>query len=541
MEVRAENLTIEAVLKKGKYAIPSHQRQYAWEKSHLESFVNDISKYEESNYFIGHMVCTGEFNGSNFDVIDGQQRITTVTIMLCVLRDIFFDKALPDLANGINNNYIFPKDRDNIQYTVLENKQPYPILQKYVQNIGDDKDKEVRPTNTGERGIINAYNFFYSKWKDNDRGDLEEIRNKILELEIIFVATPNAKNAFSIFETLNARGKPLDQLDLIKNQIFKHYAPPISLNEPSDSWQKILKNSSENKKLLDYFWASKYKKVRNKYIYREFKTESKKDDFSYKEFTKSLLKDSENFKKIVNPRADDWNQNKQKIYFSLSSIRNLKIEVANSFLISLLREFDDRNISNRYFIKTLEKIERFHFIFNTIAGERSSGLDLKYSKTSRKLRNASNRNKKHDVIDTLINELKQKLPSKDFFSDQIDQRLYYREKDTNYKKAVYYVLYRLEYEKQNYNVGLYDLSIEHILSESSDSSIDDIKNIGNLVLLDTKINSSIANKPYSEKKETVLSESTIITTKKVFQDNNNWSVEEIQARKSQLIEELYKF
>jgi uncharacterized protein with ParB-like and HNH nuclease domain len=541
MSVRAENLTIETVLKKGKYVIPSHQRQYAWEISHLESFVDDISKYEESSYFIGHMVCTGKFNESEFRVVDGQQRITTITIMLCVLRDIFFNKESLSLANGIHGNYIFSKGRDDQEYVVLVNQQPYPILQKYVQNIDDNKDKNICPTNEGERRIIEAYKFFFLKWKDSNIKVLEGIRNKILDLEIIFVVTPDERKAFSIFETLNARGKPLDQLDLIKNQIYKHYESPASLDEPNDSWKEILKNSSQGRKFLDYFWASKYGKVANKKIYEKFEIESKKDGFSYEEFTKNLREDSRHFEKIVNPNVDAWDQNKQKIYFSLSSIKNLKIEVANSFLISLLREFDDKKISEQYFRKALKKIERFHFVFNTIAGERSSGLDSKYSKISRDLHSAPNKNKKHAVIDCLIQELKQKLPNKDTFLEQIDQRLYYHAEDKKYKKAVQYALYRLEYEKQNYNVSLRNLSIEHILSENSDNSSDNIKNIGNLVLLDAGINSKIGNKDYSTKREIVLRESTIITTSEVFRGHKKWDAKEIKDRKNRLIKELFKF
>ena len=541
MEVRAENLKIEAVFKKGEYVIPSHQRQYAWEKPHLESFISDILKYNDGNYFIGHVVCTGEFNGANFDVIDGQQRITTITIMLCVLRDIFLGSNQKDLADGINNNYIFPKNRGNEKYIVLTNQQPYPIFQKYVQNAGYSEDQNIEPTNDGEKRIIVAYDFFYSKWKDENIANLEAFRDKILDMEIIFVATPNKNSAFSIFETLNARGEPLNQLDLIKNQIFQHYKPPISLDEPNDSWKEILKNSSKDKKFLDYFWASKYGKVANKGIYGRFEIESQKDNFTYENFTKDFLQDSKHFKKIISPNINDWTTNKQKIYFSLFSIKSLKIKVANSFLISLLRELNSGNISNKYFTKALEKIERFHFMFNTIAGERSSGLDLKYSKKSRALYNAPDRNKKHAVIDRLIQELSKKLPHKDIFSKQVEQRLYYHSKDTKYKNSVLYSLYRLELEKQNYNVSLHNLSIEHILSESSQNSIDDIKDIGNLVLLDAGINSIVGNKSYPEKKKVILSKSTIITTKETFQESDEWGAQQIKDRREKLINQLFEF
>ncbi len=548
MNVEARSQTIESVFKKGQYIIPEYQREYDWTEENLNEFIQDINESSEENYFIGHMVCEGNYNGVKFRVIDGQQRITTITIILSVIRDIFYEKKINNLANGLHEKYIFSKDKDYNEYVILDNKMPYPVLQAYVQSKPDKKDKTIEAVKSGEKKIIKAYNKFYKEWKDFSEDKLKNLRDKILNLEIIFVAVDDEVDAFTIFETLNAKGKDLTPLDLIKNQVFKNYDRQAHIDEPNDSWKMIIENSKDkNIKFLNYFWASRYKKVSDRKIYKEFIKSSKEDDFNYNIFIKNLLNDSKIFQKIISPKLEDWSDNGEfKVYFSLNAIQIFNIQVANSLLMSLLREYENKSISLKYLVKALMAIERFHFINNAIIGGRSSGLDTMYSRISRDLYNAIYKHQKHNVIDEMIKKLKDKLPNIEQFKAKIDSRLYYISKNTKQKKLVQYALKRLEYEKQNYNVELLDVSLEHIYPEKFDQcwaniNIKYIQDIGNLVLLDKGINSDIGNKPYAEKKKFILEKSTLLTTKEVFEKYSEWNKESIEKRKNLLIEKLYEF
>lgn len=548
MNVEARSQTIESILKKGQYIIPEYQREYDWTEENLNEFIHDIKESNEENYFIGHMVCEGNYNGVKFKVIDGQQRITTITIMLSVIRDIFYEKELYNLANGLHENYIFSKDKDYNEYVILDNKMPYPVLQAYVQSKPDKKDKKIQAIKSGEKKIIKAYDKFYKEWKELLEDKLKELRDKILNLEIIFVAVDDEVDAFTIFETLNAKGKDLTPLDLIKNQVFKNYTRQIHIDEPNDSWKKIIENSKDrNIKFLNYFWASRYKKVSDRKIYKEFIKKSKEDDFDYNVFIENLLDDSKIFQKIISPKLEYWNNTGEfKVYFALNAIQIFNIQVANSLLMSLLREYKDKNISSKYLVKALTAIEKFHFINNAIIGGRSSGLDTMYSRISRDLYSATDRHLKHNIIDEMVDKLKVKLPNIAQFKAKIDSRLYFSSKNTKQKKLVQYVLKRLEYEKQNYNIELFDISLEHIYPEKFDKfwkniNIEYIQNIGNLVLLDKDINSKIGNKNYDEKKKIILEKSTLLTTKEVFEEYTNWNEDTINTRRDFLIEKLYEF
>lgn len=548
MNVEAHSQTIESVLKKGQYVIPEYQREYDWTEENLNEFLKDLSESKEENYFIGHMVCEGSYNGSTFKVIDGQQRITTITIMLSAIRDIFYFNNLNNLANGLHENYIFSKDKDYQEYVILQNKMPYPILQSYVQSKPNEKNNELAPEKAGEKKIVKAYDKFIREWKDWSDNDLKSLRDKILNLEIIFVAVDDQIDAFTIFETLNAKGKDLTPLDLIKNQVFKNYIRPSHLNEPNDSWKKVIDNSKEkNLKFLNYFWSSKYKKVSDRKIYKEFMNKASDGSFDYNKFLEDLKNDSKTFQKITTPKVEDWSQEGEfQVYLSLEAIQVFKIQVVTSLLISLIREYNNKQISLIYLKKALSAIEGFHFINNAVVGARSSGLDTMYSSISRELYKAKNKQAKHIEIDKLITKLKSKIPSFDTFKSKLDSRLYYSSSNTKQKKLVQYVLKRFEYEKQNYNIQLHKISLEHIYPEKFDkhwNKIDEkfIENIGNLVLLDKNINSKIGNKSYQKKQQVILDESTLITTKEVFEEHNDWSKSSIENRKEKLAKKMYDF
>src|SRR5690606_9594839 len=140
-------------------------------------------------------------------------------------------------------------------------------------------------------------------------------------------------------------------------------------------------------------------------------------------------------------------------------------------------------------------IEKFHFINNAICSNRSSGLDQFYSKYSRDLLNERDKQSKHLVIDSFIQSLQEKLPTKDKFNLNFDAKLYFFSKSTKQRKLVYYVLNKIELKKQKGNAQLHNMSLEHIYPENAKTSewslIDDklISNLGNLVLLDAGLNS----------------------------------------------------
>lgn len=193
-------------------------------------------------------------------------------------------------------------------------------------------------------------------------------------------------------------------------------------------------------------------------------------------------------------------------------------------------------------LKVLKCMERFHFINNAICSNRSSGLDHFYSKQARTLALEGTKEKKHDILRKFIKVLSDRNPTQEEFDSMFDSKLFYDSKHTKQKPLVQYVLNKLE-RQQNKNAILTNVSIEHIYPECPKTKKEEdakwIRNLGNLVLLDRDLNSKIGNAVFEEKKELVLQESKLITTKDVFEKNKKWDYINIEGRNKELKLLLY--
>lgn len=553
MEVDARNLLIQNIFSKGKFIVPNFQREYDWDEENLSEFINDINNSEEANYFIGHMVFSGKFNGNEFTIIDGQQRITSIMIALCAIRDRFLELEEKNMADAIHNKFIFTVDLNNKQYPILENRMPYPVLQARVLLSPKDRDITVLPQKKGEKRIIATYTQIMDLISKYDVPKLCSLRDKILDTEAIFVAATDLADASTVFMTLNATGKDLSALDLVKNYLFSKYPTVSGLDEPNDSWKVIIGNTSETLKdnekdrFLNNSFASRYRKVSDRSLYKEIIRELNKTNVgeSAKRFLMELKEDSYFYNKITKPQISDWQKTDYPIYESLNAIVSIfKISVANSFLIALLRDYQKKEISKKILLSILNSIERFHFVNNAICSRRSSGYDSLYSKNARLLFEAKNKNDKHRVIRELKKTLEEKIPDQSDFLIYFDKKLYFFEKDNKQKALTQYVLTKIE-RTRNKNAVPINVSIEHIYPEKPQGKwekLEDtnlIKNIGNLVLLDGDLNSAIGNSPYLQKKKMVIQESHIISTKEVFLKNDIWGDDEISRRNKELRDFLY--
>ena len=553
MEVDARNLLIQNIFSKGKFIVPNFQREYDWDEENLSEFINDINNSEEANYFIGHMVFSGKSNGNEFTIIDGQQRITSIMIALCAIRDRFLELEEKNMADAIHNKFIFTVDLNNKQYPILENKMPYPVLQARVLLSPKDRDITVLPQKKGEKRILAAYTKIMGLISKYDVPKLCSLRDKILDTEAIFVAATDLADASTVFMTLNATGKDLSALDLVKNYLFSKYPTVSGLDEPNDSWKVIIGNTSESLKdnekdrFLNNSFASRYRKVSDRSLYKEIIRELNKTNVgeSAKRFLMELKEDSYFYNKITKPQISDWQKTDYPIYESLNSIVSIfKISVANSFLIALLRDYQKKEISKKMLLSILNSIERFHFVNNAICSRRSSGYDSLYSKNARLLFEAKNKNDKHRVIKELKKTLEEKIPDQSDFLIYFDKKLYFSEKDNKQKALTQYVLTKIE-RTRNKNAVPINISIEHIYPEKPQEKwekLEDtnlIKNIGNLVLLDGNLNSAIGNSPYPQKKKMVIQKSHIISTKEVFLKNDIWGDDEIIRRNKELRSFLY--
>ena len=346
-----------------KFVVPDYQREYSWKKKEIDTFLADFKEVYDNDsvkpkeYFFGPMI----FTGIEKEVIDGQQRLATISIFAAAINDMYHkiakeigkepDKEKRDeLVNYVkcngklrftaakNDCEIFeyltneikdPKDKsDNSEYTNTNFMQNYKTIIKwlteltYPQNYKERKSElqdaiskikdELR--NMHQKGNEETVARLSLERKKN-QDELKEIEKKscidfidttlpkilkTLEAFMILEFGSERKNAHLIFETLNYRGK-----DLTTSELFKNYILYKANNAETDNilrkWDAINKNV-ENKIedfLLHYYMAN-YEKVSKNNLFAEYKKKTIEEE-SVEKLIKDMLKSSKNYGKIINP------------------------------------------------------------------------------------------------------------------------------------------------------------------------------------------------------------------------------------------------
>ena len=234
MKIECHDHTVKEILQSAYYEIPRFQRPYSWEKENLEEFWKDVFKSDQKDYFIGSIVTykTGDARA----VVDGQQRLTTLTILLAILRDAF------DLINSVNQadgiqRLIERYDLENKARFVLATETSYPYLQFAIQNRVPEarraakgyEDEFLRGAHTF---LLNQVNIELENAKaagiqsetaikNRRHKRIEQLRDTVLALKLILVQLDNEDDAYLVFETLNTRGKDLTTADLLKNHLAR--------------------------------------------------------------------------------------------------------------------------------------------------------------------------------------------------------------------------------------------------------------------------------------------------------------------------------
>jgi len=273
--------TVRALLEGKYFKIPRYQRPYSWEKSHLEDFWQDaVQSRSDEDYFIGSVVASKPRKEQVYAVVDGQQRLTTGIILLCVLRNALATEEHQDLAQGIHTLVERTNIRNKQQY-VLTTESSYPFLQESILKFGSPElTDRVGPE---EVALQAAYEFFTEKITavtDSVKNDsslsaaerhkeiadkLESIRDQVLSLQVIFVELENEDDAYLVFETLNTRGKDLRVSDLVKNLVLRRKRPTNEgVDVAKDKWNTILKTLQESEAgirvdaFLHHSWLSRH-------------------------------------------------------------------------------------------------------------------------------------------------------------------------------------------------------------------------------------------------------------------------------------------
>lgn len=570
MELKATPKSIEDVLRlQRKYIIPRFQREFSWDLEELSEIFADLmdniifsnDKLYTNEYFIGSLVLVGDDDDTTKIeryVVDGQQRLTTFTIAFAVLSQKFKEIG-EDKLSQITHLNVLGEDNDGEPYAKLVNENPKPFFQTRIQQ--KEIDFSAIPKSVEERRLLYAYNYFDKQLKESvllkeirernpGMGEISYInalkafRDQILKCKVIYVTVKSFDDAYTIFEVLNAKGKDLTPIDIIKNSIFSILTEEEPLDIASEKWADMKKeikkcNNVEFNTFYRHYWISKYCLSTSRKLVSNFEKYIPKTISAYSELIDDMDNAARDYSEIVKPSIDKWKQPEDlSIFTTLNALNIFNTTQVRIFLLSLFDAKKRGVISHKNYKKVLTYLEYYHFIFTAICSSRPSGLERRYSSYARKLRTCVEKKESADCINNLILDLKESLPEYSVFESRF-KTIQYTSKQEKDKKLVQYILKKLEVFYAGDELKPHSFTIEHILPESLGT--DFVGLIGNLIPLGEKLNNELKDKDFKYKLAK-YKDSQYVTVKQFineYEKEENWTKQLIENRTKQIAKILY--
>lgn len=561
MKIESTDQDVRNLLSSGYYRIPRFQRPYSWTRENIQDFWDDIVKDRPTDYFIGSMVVFKE-GSQRYGVVDGQQRLTTITILLCVLRNKLQAMGLDDLAKGMHG-LIERRNIDNKLEFILSTETSYPFLQDHILKMGTP-DVAVQPMREEEH-LQSAFDQFDKLVADTISKlsiDLEladdeksasiqrrlvEIRDSVLDLKLILVKLDNEDDAYIIFETLNTRGKDLSLTDLVKNHVTKHLkALSASVDQAKVKWEQILDTIEGSSSDLDtdtfihHFWLSRYDYLPAKGLFKELKRRIGKAECPA--FLTSLVSDSALYRSIHEVPYGKWTKNEQRIAESLGALQLFRVQQQTPCVLSLVRAYKGGKIKKRHIEDALIAVEKFHFLFTAVTSQRSSGgISGMYASLGRRLFEATSM----DAALNVLKELKQKLRDRVPLVGEVEvlfPGIVYTDSQTKQRALVKYILSRFHQSTSPGTIADYDnMTIEHLVPQQQigqgEFSEQIVGQLGNLILVSSETNTKLQSKPFQEKKKILKAAGLNLPTE--IAGAESWTPVQIMAQTAAMALQAY--
>src|SRR5258706_5927396 len=334
-----------------KFQVPRYQRPYAWTTEQVSEFWEDLLTNAE-HYFLGSLIFNLEEEGETgyIDIIDGQQRLLTITILMSVLRDTM--KSLDQEKSKLYQRKAISIEnwKGGEAYRIVPSDTLKDYFTQHIQS-GEGDILNSAPNTDEEQKVKSVYEYL------KERVDLEQkripsvegkieilenLRDKVAGLIVINVEIAKEEDAYEIFETTNARGVELSVADLLKNLIFKKIPAGKDRDFAKEVWQDISvyieSSDTELKKFIRYYWISKYSQVTEKKLYREIKNKVK----NWQSFLEEIWDAADLYNKKLEGPATDFQhlKNGLKIYDSLLALKIMGVSQSYVLLMSILRNHE---------------------------------------------------------------------------------------------------------------------------------------------------------------------------------------------------------
>ncbi|ELC8442048.1 DUF262 domain-containing protein [Clostridium perfringens] len=568
-KVKAKEYYIKDLLSnKFLFEIPDYQRAYSWTKENLKQLVDDIWESVELNkskgskefdqyepYFLGSIVlCSKEYKDDGcgiYDVIDGQQRLTSIIMLIATIRDLVDNEEYKKVLSGLiyQKPNVLMGIKESIRVKARGKEEEF--FKKYILTDGGTdlvKDLDITELSEAKQNMVNAIEVFRASFFNEEGELLEEKLNEFIvyllqKVVLVVITTESFTSAFRLFNVINARGLPLTDSDLLKSENLRVINPEIR-KEYTDIWENHEQDLGKEK--LDQIIG----------FMRTMKLKSKAEESVYEEFSKKIFRAEPEYlgvnfvnhltaikalydKYIVDGTLEGVSEGDKIYYKNLINIMRefLPYDEWMAAVIRFAEKFNDDKLVLD-FVKVLEK----RLVIDWVNGNSF----------------ADRLNRVYEILEVIEEkDSLEEIKEAPVFLYDLERTTAYFENALNdidfYSKGRMmipkYIFVRLDMEKRpNETLDYSDkIMIEHVLPRNAKEAYwkenftaEQRRNwanrFGNLVIISGAKNTRANNKPFAEKVEQYLSKKSDFAVTKEVLELEDWNMDSLKDRHEDLVE-----
>lgn len=556
LNFNTSNSTYRQLLGNGlSYRVPPFQRDYSWSEDEWDDLWQDIlGLFEadgEPSHYMGYLVLQSS-NSKEFDIIDGQQRLTTLSIMMLAalghLQDLV--TARLDPANNakrkdqFQNSYIGYLDPVSlVPRSKLElNRHNNRFYQTYLVPL---EKLPQRGLNASEHQLRKAFHWFKERLKaqvamtaTSGRALAAFLDQLVDKLFFTVITVTDELNAFKVFETLNARGVRLSATDLLKNYLFSVISTPdtheTELKSLEERWERIvgLLGSESFPEFLRVFWNSRNKLVRKSDLFKTIRKRITTREAAF-QLLRELDQSASVYAALRDPQDPAWNREERQ---ALAQLLMFNVRQPLAMLMACQARFYDAE--RNAFTRILSAIAVVSFRYNVICNLQTHEQERIYNDIAWKVSSGT------------LSQVPEVLASlREIYPDDTQFKAAFAEKElrttnSRNKKVVRYLLFEIERQRsgQDFDFESATYNLEHILPESPSadwSYIEEAKQegliyrLGNMTPLETNRNRDLGNGDYTTKRS-VYQQSCFQITQAIAEHYDRWDEQKIASSQRQL-------
>lgn len=538
-----KTISLGELLGNGKiYQVPPYQRDYSWEEENWEDLWQDILTLtnEAGIHYMGSIVLQSK-DRKKFTIIDGQQRIATLSVIIMTavkrLQDLI-EAGVESADNQerqeiLRRKFLGDKDPASLRYSskLFLNENNNSFYQSHVLQLKEPLN--ITRLNDSEKLIWGAYQYFYSqitKVKFTHDGEkIASFINDLIAERLLFIqiTVEDELNAYTVFETLNARGLELTSTDLLKNYLFS-LVSKADLNLVRIQWERIVDiiGIKDFPAFLRHYLNSLDKLVRRERLFKQIKSKVKNAVQVFDLLDR--LEKAAGLYSSLRSSTDEYWVDKPKLRERVQELELFRVTQPMPFLIACFESLDFTAIE-----KVLRMVSVISFRYQVIGGLNTNILEDIYNRAALEVRKNP-----ASTPQSLFSQLKEAYPSDESFVQAFATKKMNTRKN---KRMVKYILCALERHMgyQDCNEWTTPGTIEHVLPENLSSSWEQewsnedhqnfVNRLGNYCLLETKLNSRYAGNEDFKLKLEVYSRSQYRTAQEVS-SFEEWTKHVIDSR-----------